>query len=138
MEVIKGEFLCMIDYEELKKQNRLLILPCVEGDTVYKVKINYEACFSCGDFITPIGEISVCRNQEVTQKGKVKIFTPYITDKPLCEKQKAYTIEEIQAELLWIVGNIRSFGKTIFTTRAEAETKIAELQEKYIKKTENI
>lgn len=101
------------------------------------MKINYEACFSCRDFITPIGEVSACTNQEVIQKGKDKILTPYIiTDKPLCEKQRTYTIEEIQTELLWILGNINSFGKTIFTTRAEAEKKIAELQEKN-KKDEN-
>ena len=119
----------MINYEELKKKNRLLILPCAKGDTVYRVKINYEACFSCRDFITPIGEVSACTNQEVIQKGKDKILTPYITDKPLCEKQRTYTIEEIQTELLWIVANINSFGKTIFTTRAEAEKKLIELQE---------
>lgn len=78
--------------KEADEQDKMLILPCKPGDTVYVIE---DECEFNGD----------C-HQSRTCKS--------------CEYRNLY-VDKITATLKFIIGNIDRFGKTIFLTEPEAE-----------------
>lgn len=98
----------LADYEELEEQGRLVKLPCKVGDTVYCIFSRYTKCtFNNEEF----DEYS-CQGCE------------YECD----SKKENYVQGMIAYSLDWIVTNLKKFGKTVFLTKAEAETKLKELR----------
>lgn len=81
----------LIRYEEMEEQEKLLILPCKPGDTVYIIEDDCEFNGDC--------------HQSRTCKS--------------CEYRNVI-IEEDIATLKFIVENIDKFGKTVFLTEQEA------------------
>ena len=97
-------------YEDLEEQGRLIELPCAVGDTVYLISSQYSEC---------------SKHQER--------FNDYNCQgcEDECDSHKEYFIyvnENISAE--WIVRamGLNRFGKTVFTTREEAEAKLKEME----------
>lgn len=97
-------------YEDLEEQGRLIELPCAVGDTVYLISSQYSEC---------------SKHQER--------FNDYNCQgcEDECDSHKEYFIyvnESISAE--WIVRamGLNRFGKTVFTTREEAEAKLKEME----------
>lgn len=79
-------------WKEAEEQDKMLILPCKPGDTVYVIE---DECEFNGD----------C-HQSRTCKS--------------CEYRNLY-VDKITATLKFIIGNIDRFGKTVFLTEPEAE-----------------
>ena len=97
-------------YEDIEEQGRLIELPCAVGDTVYLISSQYSEC---------------SKHQER--------FNDYNCQgcEDECDSHKEYFIyvnENISAE--WIVRamGLNRFGKTVFTTREEAEAKLKEME----------
>lgn len=98
----------LAEYEDLEEQGRLLKLPCKVGDTVYCIFNRYTRCtFSNEEF----DEYS-CQGCEYECDSKKE---NYVQD------MKAYSLD-------WIVTNLKNFGKTVFLTKSEAESKLKELR----------
>lgn len=98
----------LADYEDLEEQGRLVKLPCKVGDTVYCIFNRYTKCtFSNEEF----DEYS-CQGCEYE-----------------CDSKKENYVQDMRAYSLdWIVTNLKNFGKTVFLTKSEAETKLKELR----------
>ena len=99
------------EYETAEREGRLVVLPCKAGDTVYEIRSDYTECSAYGDKYDGYG----CEGCEVE-----------------CDSRKIYKIEEYTMYLLEnIVWHIRcgNWGKTIFTTREEAEKALKEMEE---------
>ena len=97
-------------YEDIEEHGRLIELPCAVGDTVYLISSQYSEC---------------SKHQER--------FNDYNCQgcEDECDSHKEYFIhvnENMSAE--WIVRAMRlnRFGKTVFTTREEAEAKLKEME----------
>ena len=95
-------------YEDLEEQGRLIKLPCKVGDTVYCIFSRYTKCtFNNEKF----DEYS-CQGCEYE-----------------CDSKKENYVQDMRAYSLdWIVTNSKNFGKTVFLTKSEAETKLKELR----------
>jgi hypothetical protein len=92
-------------YRNLEEQGRLIVLPCRDGDTVYKI-CSYCTC----DYDDDCPEFYKCEDEY---------------EEP-CEYQyKGYCVAEtrFRKEMLAVL------GKTIFLTKAEAEKALAEMGE---------
>lgn len=98
----------LADYENLEEQGRLIKLPCKVGDAVYCIFNRYTKCtFSNEEF----DEYS-CQGCEYD-----------------CDSEKENYVQDMRAYSLdWIVTNLNNFGKTVFLTESEAETKLKELR----------
>lgn len=96
------------EYQHLEEQGRLIKLPCKVGDTVYCIFNRYTKCtFNNEEF----DECS-CQGCEYD-----------------CDSKKENYVQEMWAYSLdWIVTNLKNFSKTVFLTKAEAETKLKELR----------
>ena len=97
-------------YEGLEEQGRLIELPCAVGDTVYLISSQYSECSKYQERFNDYN-CQGCENE--------------------CDSHKEYFIyvnENISAE--WIVRamGLNRFGKTVFTTREEAEAKLKEME----------
>ena len=99
-------------YETAEEEGRLVVLPCKVGDTVYEIRSDYTKCSVCGDKFNEY-ECQGCEHE--------------------CDSRKIYTIYEYTMYILEdIVQHIRcnNWGKTIFTTREEAEKALKEMEGK--------
>lgn len=99
-------------YEDLQEQNKLLILPCAVGDTVYCIYSRYTKCSE--------------HNQE---------FEEYSCQgcESECDSKKEYYVQEQKAYSLdWIVTQIvnKHFGKLFFLTKEQAESELKEMEGK--------
>ena len=104
--------------EELEKQGGLIKLPCSVGDTVYRIKLNKNACSKCKYLKHDYYEIDFCGNEDVID------IAPQCINKPLCKKHfyeiEPYCFQDIDD----IFNKRKEFGKTIFFTKKEAKAKI--------------
>lgn len=95
----------LAEYEDLEEQGRLIVLPCRDGDTVYKI-CSYYIC----DYDDDCPEFRKCEDEY---------------EEP-CEYQyKGYCVTEtrFRKEMLAVL------GKTVFLTKEEAEKALAEMRE---------
>lgn len=102
----------LAEYETAEEEGRLVVLPCKVGDTVYEIRSDYTKCSVCGDKFNEY-ECQGCEHE--------------------CDSRKIYTIYEYTMYILEdIVQHIRcnNWGKTIFTTREEAEKALKEMEGK--------
>lgn len=100
----------LAEYETAEEEGRLVVLPCRAGDTVYEIRSDYTKCSICGDKFNEY-ECQGCEEE--------------------CDSRKIYKIEEYTMYILEdIVRHIRcnNWGKTIFTTREEAEKALEEMK----------
>ena len=98
-------------YEDLEEQGRLIELPCAVGDTVYLISSQHSECSQHQERFNDYN----CQGCEDE-----------------CDSHKEYFIyvnENISAE--WIVRamGLNRFGKTVFTTKEEAEAKLKEMED---------
>ena len=105
------------DLADYLLENGVIILPCKEGDTVYYIENNTEACFNCEYYSSFYGMDELCDKDFETN--------PTVSNSPLCAKQ-FYEIKEFKPKLDWIFNHRNEFGKTIFLTIEEAEQVLAE------------
>lgn len=95
-------------YEDAEEQGLLLRLPCKVGDTVYCIFTRYTKCTPDS---TAFDEYS-CQGCEYE-----------------CDSKKEKYIQDMRAYSLdWIVTNLKNFGKTVFLTKEEAESNLAEME----------
>lgn len=97
-------------WKALEEQGRLIELPCAVGDTVYLISSQYSECSKHQERFDDY-DCQGCEDE--------------------CDSHKEYFIyvnENISAE--WIVRamGLNRFGKTVFTTREEAEAKLKEME----------
>ena len=109
-------------YEDLAEQGRLLELPCAEGDTVYEIVNNTDACgdcdyFSCGCY----------GSEDMCEKTEDFALYPQHAEKPVCEKHFMEVISH-KVHLEWIILHRGKFGKTAFLTPEEAENALKEMR----------
>ena len=100
----------LAEYETAEEEGRLVVLPCRAGDTVYEIRSDYTKCSICGDKFNEY-DCQGCEEE--------------------CDSRKIYKIEEYTMYILEdIVRHIRcnNWGKTIFTTREEAEKALKEME----------
>ena len=110
----------LADYEDAEEQGLLLRLPCKVGTVVYQICNNTDACYDCPHYSDFYGMDAMC--------DKVKtenISGPRYADNPLCEKQFLEIVER-KADLDFIFRHRNDFGKTVFLTREEAESALAD------------
>ena len=95
--------------------DRLVMLPCKMGDTVYWLDYNRDACVTCDCYSSFYGMDSMC--------DKHYELWPCIdpTDDDEHCPQHYIEIHEIKATLRWIFDLWNEFGKTVFHTQEEAE-----------------
>ncbi len=93
----------LAEYEDLEEQGRLLELPCKSGDIVYDVVL-------CNDGKYHVFEMKVCNISPFGDARGAKAWNAYLEGRYV----KAYR-------------SFYDFGKTVFLTRQEAETKLAEM-----------
>lgn len=92
----------LAEYETAEEDGRLVVLPCKVGETVYAILHRRTPCTAQG---REFEEYS-CSGCEAEK----------------CDSYLEYFVWENKfATLEWIVGNLRKFGKTVFSTREEAE-----------------
>ena len=99
----------LAEYETAEEEGRLIILPCKVGDTVYEIRSRYSIC-------TPFGD----RFDEYSCQGCYE----------QCDSKKEYIIDEYKIHILEdVVRHIRcnNWGRTIFTTREDAEKALKEI-----------
>ena len=106
-----------------KMENKTLIeLPCKNGDIVYKIENNTDACRDdCPYFSSFYGMDEIC-----DLHGDI-VMNPWVSDKPICDKQ-FYEIIEYHPDIDWIFNHRKEFGRTLFLTREEAEKALKEKQ----------
>ena len=111
------------EYKELEEQGRLIKLPCSVGDTVYRIKLNKDACGKCKYLKHDYFEVDFCGNEDVIS------IAPQCINKPLCKKH-FYEIEPYHFQDIDDIFNKRKeFGETIFFTKKDAKAKTKTLQE---------
>ena len=108
-EEIDKVYMKLKEYEDLEEQGRLIVLPCRDGDTVYKID-SYYICDYEEDYECDCPEYHKCEDEY---------------EEP-CEYQyKRYYVVEtrFRKEMLAVL------GKTIFLTKEEAKKALAEMGE---------
>ena len=100
--------------------NGVIVLPCKVGDTVYRIENNTDACRNeCPHFSSFYGMDEMC------DKDNDIVMNPWVSDKPICDKQ-FYEIIEYCPDIDWIFNYRKQFGKTVFLTKEEAEKALTE------------
>ena len=109
-------------YEDLEEQGKLIVLPCTEGDLIYLIENNTDACDECDHFQEGCYEVG-------DWCGKVKGLPdfPQYSRKPLCDKQY-FEIVETRHDIDWIFNNRKCFKKTWFLDKKEARKVLAEME----------
>lgn len=91
-------------YRDLKKQGRLLVLPCKPNSDVFIIRKRY----------------TKCSHENVPFEESSCIGCIYE-----CDSRKEFYIQKSKAaNILWIVDNIHEFGDTVFLTYEEAEAEL--------------
>ena len=112
------------ELEDLEEQGKLIVLPCAEGDLIYLIKNNTDACCECDHFIEGCYEVEDwCNCNEV--KGIPSC--PQYSEEPLCNKQY-FEIVERKSNISWIFNNRDLFKKTWFLDKKEAEKTLEEME----------
>lgn len=95
-------------YEDLEEQGRLVILPCKIGDTLYKIIVDKYTKCSLHD-------------------KEFSLNCEYCEEK--CDSKAIYVIKDFTVfDINEIIFYMKSIGKTVFLTQAEAEQKLKELR----------
>lgn len=96
------------DYEDLEGQGRLVKLPCKVGDTLYKIIVDKYTKCSLHD-------------------KEFSLNCEYCEEK--CDSKAIYVIKDFTVfDMNEIIFYMKSIGKTVFLTKAEAEAKLKELR----------
>ena len=100
-------------YEDLEEQGRLLRLPCKVGDTVYVVTSPF----------------NVFDDIEYDENMKDEVYESYVSSVSFYESGEQYRIYAKETNH-FIGAYFREcdFGKTVFFTREEAESKLKEME----------
>lgn len=107
---IQKAFEKLAEYEDLEEQGKLLKLPCVVGDTVYRIEYKYTKCSKFGE---EFEESSCCGCESE------------------CDSHKEYYIVETNPQLVnWVLEHMKYFGKTVFLTKSAAEQALKEMEGK--------
>lgn len=103
----------LADYEDLEEQNRLIILPCKVGDTVYVVTSPF----------------NVFDDIEYDENMKDEVYESYVSSTTFYKSGEQYRIYA-KATNHFIGAYFREcdFGKTVFLTKSAAEEKLKELR----------
>lgn len=103
----------LVDYEDLEEQGRLIKLPCKVGDTVYVVTSPF----------------NVFDDIEYDENMKDEVYESYVSSITFYECGEQYRIYA-KATNHFIGAYFREcdFGKTVFLTKSEAESKLKELR----------
>ena len=103
-------------YEDLEEQGRLLRLPCKVGDTVYVVTSPF----------------NVFDDIEYDENMKDEVYESYVSSVSFYESGEQYRIYA-KATNHFIGAYFREcdFGKTVFFTREEAESKLKEREKNH-------
>lgn len=112
-------------YINAEKEGRMIVLPCKEGDTVYEVHNNTDACTTCQHFSSWFGTDALCDSPEIDVEHS---DYPNVANRPVCEKQFMEVVE-YQPKIDSIFYGRNNFGKTMFLTREEAEDALRRLEE---------
>ena len=100
----------LAEYEDLEEQGLLLRLPCKVGSKVYLIRSRYT---ECSKYKETWNDCYGCENEDK------------------CDSHEEYYIHinhSVSDE--WIVRYMNDFGKTVFLTKAEAEQKLNEMENK--------
>ena len=117
-------------YEDSEEQGWLLRLPCGIGTIVYEVENNADSCSECNDFERGYCCDDWCGNENVhDEDGDVYVPNPQYSDKPLCQKHFYEVNEYVMKNVDEIFNRRKTFGKTVFLTREEAEAKLKESED---------
>lgn len=92
----------LADYEDLEEQGRLIKLPCKVGDTIYAVG-------------------------EIVKEYKV-ISVSYHSNKPTNRSEFCIETLPVNGSRVVVAFYDKEFGKNVFLTKSEAETKLKELR----------
>ena len=111
--------------EQEESEGRVIVLPCKEGDIVYEVKNNTDACRSCQHYSSWFGMDCICDKQDFDSEYHEY---PECAERPICEKQFMEVVE-YQPNIEAIFRHRNDFGKTIFLNREEAEKALRRLEE---------
>lgn len=106
----------LAEYEDLEEQGRLLRLPCKVGDTVYVVTSPF----------------NVFDDIEYDENMKDEVYESYVSSVSFYESGEQYRIYA-KATNHFIGAYFREcdFGKTVFFTREEAESKLKEREKNH-------
>lgn len=110
----------LAELEDKIENGTLLELPCKVGDTVYELDYNREACCECNYYSTFYGIDCEC------EKG-FDVYPDLNTSKIVCDKHFV-EVKPIHFNLAFYERNMRSFNKTWFLTKDEAEKRLEELR----------
>lgn len=118
----------LADYEDAEEQGRLIKLPCKVGDTYYSIEVNTGSCEECHFFQKGYYGDDLCTNKAVLDEEGDTLINPQYSDKVFCKKH-FYEINKCCFDDVDEIFNLRKcFGKTIFHTESEAESKLKELR----------
>ena len=103
------------EYQQLDEQGRLVKLPCKVGDTLYKIIVDKYTKCSLHD-------------------KEFSLNCEYCEEK--CDSKAIYVIKDFTVfDMNEIIFYMKSIGKTVFLTKAEAEKKLKEMENKNDEKT---
>ena len=105
----------LADYEDAEEQERLVVLPCKVGDTVYWLSYNRDACRECDCYSPFCGMDRIC-----DEHYELYPEVDPVDDAEHCPKHFIEIIEK-KTTFHWILLYLKQFGKTVFLTREEAE-----------------
>ena len=111
----------LVDIFSAEREGRLVVLPVKVGDTIYKIHNNTDACHECRNFSSFYGMDSMCDAVHIDDR-----YYPEVAEMPICEKQ-FFEIVEYTPSSDWILTHRMEFGKTVFTTKEEAEAALSKL-----------
>lgn len=110
----------LAELEDKIENGTLAELPCKVGDTVYEIDYNREACYECPYYSTFFGMDSGCEKN-------FDIYPDLNTSKIVCDKH-FLEVNAIRFSLAFYERHMKSFNKTWFLTKLEAEEKLRELK----------
>lgn len=103
-------------YEDLEEQGRLLRLPCKVGDTVYVVTSPF----------------NVFDDIEYDENMKDEVYESYVSSVSFYESGEQYRIyAKVTNHFIGVYFRECDFGKTVFFTKEEAESKLEEMEESH-------
>ena len=93
-----------INYEKLKDEGRLIILPCKPSKMVYVIEYRYTKCTQYGEEFDEYN----CQGCESLE----------------CDSKKEWYINEVCPPLLWIIKRLNDFGSTVFVKEEDAKAEL--------------
>ena len=103
-------------YEDLEEQGRLLRLPCKVGDAVYVVTSPF----------------NVFDDIEYDENMKEEVYEAYVSSVSFYKSGEQYRIyAKATNHFIGVYFRECDFGKTVFLTKEEAESKLKEMEESH-------